>query len=75
MPLQKLLEARAFDAETSAMLTAAYRHVLATLGVKDRADPITRLIAETIVAIAEGDVHNRNEIYERTIAQFSGAKD
>ena len=70
MPLRTLIAGRSFDTDTVAAMTEAYERALATFGIKDRSDPLTRLIAETIVAIVDGGIRSRSEIYERTVATF-----
>lgn len=70
MPLRALIDGRFFDAETTAAMTEAYEAALATFGVKDRTDPLTRMIAEAVVAIVDGGTRTREDIYEQTVAKF-----
>jgi len=68
MPLLTLIKDRAYDDEEIARMTAAYQCALTALGIKDRSDPVTRLIAETLISIADGGVRDEKLLCERTIA-------
>ena len=72
MPLQALITDRSFDDETIARIDAAYQCALVTLGIKDRTDPVTRLIAETLLSIVDGGVRDERLLCERTVAAFRG---
>ena len=51
-------------------VTAAYEQALHTLCVKDRDDPLTEMIAKTIIKIAQTGVHDAAEISALTIRQL-----
>jgi hypothetical protein len=51
-------------------VTAAYEQALHTLCVKDRDDPLTEMIAKTIIKIAQTGVHDAAEISALTIKQL-----
>jgi hypothetical protein len=75
MPLLTLIEGRTFDDETIAAMSAAYQAALAALGIKDRSDPLTRLpltrlIAETVIAVADSGVREQHRLYQETVARF-----
>jgi len=48
----------------------AYEQALHTLCVKDRDDPLTEMIAKTIIKIAQTGVHDAAEISALTIKQL-----
>jgi hypothetical protein len=48
----------------------AYEQALYTLCVKDRDDPLTEMIAKTIIKIAQTGVHDAAEISALTIKQL-----
>jgi len=73
MPLMALIAGRSFDDATVASINAAYQCALVTLGIKDRTDPVTRLIAETLLAIVDGGVRDEKLLCEQTVAAFRGA--
>ena len=51
-------------------LTTAYEQTLTTLGLKDRNDPLTELVAKTIIKIAQTGVKEPAEICERAIREL-----
>ena len=53
MTIYRLLESTTFGPEQSERLVAAYEQTLRALGLKDRSDPITLLVAEKIIAMAK----------------------
>ena len=70
MPLQKLLEGRVFDDEAVATMGAAYHCALASLGIKDRSDPLTWMIAETVIDMFDDGVRDGELICAQTVAKF-----
>jgi hypothetical protein len=48
----------------------AYEQALYTLCVKDRDDPLTEMIAKTIIKIAQSGVHDAAQISALTIKQL-----
>jgi hypothetical protein len=53
MPLYRMLNEAAFDPDAVKVLTTAYEGVLATLGLENRTDPLTQMIARTIIEHAQ----------------------
>ena len=51
-------------------VTAAYEQALRTPCVKDRDDPLTEMIAKTIIKIAQTGVHDPAQISALTIRQL-----
>ena len=51
-------------------VTAAYEQALHTLCVKDRDDPLTEMIAKTIIKVAQTGVHDAAQISALTIKQL-----
>lgn len=51
MPIYSLLEGRAFDLEVVAMMGEVFEDVVKTLGLVDRKDPATELIAHRVVEL------------------------
>jgi hypothetical protein len=74
MPLYRLLHERAFDDQMVAAMGDAYERALVTLGLKDRTDPATLFVAETVLALAEGGLRSSEKIYSETIAAFQQRK-
>jgi hypothetical protein len=53
MAIYRLLQNFTMEPETVSCITAAYEQALHTLCVKDRDDPLTEMIAKTIIKIAQ----------------------
>jgi hypothetical protein len=53
--------------EEISRITEAYEQALHTLCVRDRDDPLTEMIAKTIIKIAQTGVHDAAEISALTI--------
>ena len=51
-------------------VTAAYEQALHTLCVKDRDDPLTEMIAKTIIKIAQTGVHDSAQLSAMAIKQL-----
>lgn len=51
-------------------ITAAYEQALHTLCVKDRDDPLTEMIAKTIIKIAQAGVHDAAQISAMAIKEL-----
>jgi len=51
-------------------ITEAYEHALHTLCVKDRDDPLTEMIAKTIIKIAQAGVHDASQISALAIKEL-----
>lgn len=60
--MHRLLQSLALEPEMVICVTAAYEHALHTLCVKDRDDPLTEMIAKTIIKIAQSGVHDPAQI-------------
>jgi hypothetical protein len=75
MPIHAFLKERSFEPDIAAAMTRAYECALRTLGIVDRLDPITRHIAEKIVAIVDSGVRDERALYELTIAALRGRQD
>jgi hypothetical protein len=51
--IHRLLQHSAFNQDDIDRMVAAYQHCLETLGLADRSDPVTELIAKQIIEIAQ----------------------
>jgi hypothetical protein len=70
MPLYRLLQERAYDDQIVTAMGDAYERALVTLGLKDRTDPATLLVAEKTISIVEQGIRNSDEIYKGIIGSF-----
>ena len=53
MPIIRLLEHEAFGPEDISVITTAFEGALSTLGLVDRTDPLTELVAKRIIECAQ----------------------
>jgi hypothetical protein len=53
MPIQKLLQQQAFEPEEIKVLSSAFENALRELGLVDRTDPATQLVAKRIIELAQ----------------------
>jgi hypothetical protein len=54
-------------------LTAAYEQTLRALGLKQRSDPITELVARKVIEIAQTGVRDSHELATMAIKQLGPA--
>jgi hypothetical protein len=52
MPIYKMLEKQAYGPEEISILSAAFEETLRSLGLTDRTDPVTELVAKKIIELA-----------------------
>lgn len=66
MAIYRLLKNRPFGPDEIARMTTAYEDALLVLGLVDRDDPITEIVAEKIIEIAQ--TGERDPVRMRTLA-------
>jgi hypothetical protein len=64
MAIYRLIAKGSFGPEEIKVMTAAYEGALADLKLNDRRDPLTELIASTIIAVSKGE-HDPIRVKER----------
>ena len=62
MSIYRLLENTAFGPEEIERLVKAYELTLRALGLKDRSDPITHIVAEKIITVGRFGIEDPAEI-------------
>jgi hypothetical protein len=62
MTIHRLLKNTTFGPEEIERLVTAYEQTLRALGLKDRSDPITQLVAEKIIAVGRLGIEDAAEI-------------
>jgi hypothetical protein len=68
--IYRLLQTSTMQPEEISRVTAAYEQALHTLCVKDRDDPLTEMIAKTIIKIAQTGVHDSAQLSDLAIKQL-----
>jgi hypothetical protein len=72
MPIYRLLEREAFDPELVAMMGHVFEDVLRTLDLVDREDPLTKMIANKVIELAQTGVRSPARLKELTLEAFEG---
>jgi len=70
MAIYRLLQNLTMQPDEISRVTAAYEQALHTLCVKDRDDPLTEMIAKTIIKIAQTGVHDAAQLSALAIEQL-----
>jgi hypothetical protein len=70
MPTPLYLNSQAFDPETIANMGEAFTKACQALGLKDRNDNMTELVAKNIIKLAQRGVRTKTALYLATIKEF-----
>ena len=70
MPITPFLRGQAFEPELIEAMSTAFTKACETLGLIDRADPITELVARQIIEFAERGVRTQTALYFKTVEEF-----
>jgi hypothetical protein len=70
LPIRPFLSGQAFDPETIRVMSDAFTSICADLGLVERDDPATRLVAERIIEHAQRGVRSRDELYAIVVGEF-----
>lgn len=73
MAIYRLLQNKALGPDELNTMTAAYEATLRALGLVDRSDPITDIIARKIIEIAQTGERDPIAIRARTISELGAA--
>jgi hypothetical protein len=64
MPITEFLDGHSFDPETRRVMGVALEMARAALGLADRTDPITEILAKRIIALAKEGMIDPNLLCE-----------
>jgi len=70
MTIYRFLKDTTFGPEEIERLVTAYEETLRVLGLKDRSDPITQLVAEKIIAVGRLGIEDPTEISKLVLLRF-----
>jgi hypothetical protein len=70
MAIYRLLQNSPLGPEEIAVLTDAYERTLRKLGLVDRNDPITELIAKKVIEMAQRGVREAQQLSDMTIKEL-----
>jgi hypothetical protein len=70
MAIYRLLQNSPLGPEEIAILTDAYERTLRKLGLVDRSDPITELVAKKIIEMAQRGVREAQQLSDMTMKEL-----
>ena len=70
MTIYRLLSNTTFGPEEIERLVTAYEQTLRALGLNDRSDPITQLVAEKIIEVGRSGIENPTKISEVALKEL-----
>ena len=70
MPITPFLRNQAFDPEAIQVMSSAFTKACATLGLADRSDPITALLALHIIKAAQRGIKTDAALYSSAMQEF-----
>ena len=70
MPIYRLFERQAFDPEQVAMLAQVFEEALPLLGLTDREDQVTLLVAHRIIELAQTGVRDPARLKALILDEF-----
>jgi hypothetical protein len=70
MPIYRLLQNKAFQPEAVAVMGEVFEDAIRTLGLVDRADPLTELVAKKVIELAQEGVSDRVRLRTLTLKAF-----
>ena len=74
MAIYGYLQNSGFDPEAVKTMIAAYEAVRAKLGLNDRSDPLTQLVAKKVIEIAQTGVRDPDQLCDRVVAAINADK-
>jgi hypothetical protein len=72
MPIRRLIEQDAFDPEAIAAMAAAFEATLAELGLVDRSDAMTEIVAKRIIQFAQEGERDPIRLRELALKSLRG---
>jgi hypothetical protein len=67
MPITPYLRNEAFEPDVIEEMSAAFTDACKTLGLIDRADPLTEIVARRIIELAQRGIRTEAELYAMTV--------
>lgn len=70
LPIHRLVKTGAFEPEQVTMLREVFADVLQSLGLVDRADALTEMVAKTVIAVAQTGERDRVRLKQSVLKAF-----
>ena len=74
VPIYRLLQNEAFLPEDITLLSGVFEDVLNALGLTNRADPLTELVARKIIELAQTGERDWHRLKQLTVETFEGRR-
>jgi hypothetical protein len=74
VPIRPFLAGQAFEPELIEQMSAAFIRACETMGLRVLDDPATRLVARTIIDLAERGVRDAETLLKMTLREFATEK-
>lgn len=74
MAIYGYLQNSGFDPEAIKIMTAAYEAVRERLGLTDRSDPLTQLVARKVIELAQTGVRDPEQLCDRVVEAIRTTK-
>src|SRR5207249_5899667 len=72
LPIQRLVTTGTFEPEQVAILGEVFEDVLQTLGLVDRQDPLTEMVARKVIELAQTGERDPVRLRQLTLEAFGG---
>ena len=72
MAIYRMLRGMSFDEQAVKAMTAAYETILVELGLSDRTDPLTEIVASKIITICQMGERDPERIRELALKDIRG---
>ena len=74
MPITPFLRNQAFEPDVIADMSVAFTDACKTLGLIDRTDPITEVVARHIIELAQRGIRTKALLFTLTMQEFKASK-
>jgi hypothetical protein len=71
-PVNSFFTDAVFDPETTRAMGIAFERACHVLGLSDRSDPATALVAQKIIVLARRGVHDPNDLWLKAVGMVKG---
>jgi hypothetical protein len=75
MPIYRLLQRELFEPEVNTLLVEVFEDVLTALGLVQRVDSVTELVAEKIIELAHAGERDPDRLRQLTLEAFQSGSD
>ena len=70
MPIRPYLQGQAFDPDTVRVMGAAFEHACKQLGIIDRHDAVTKIVARTVIEMAQRGFRDEDSLTTAVMQEF-----